>query len=355
MIFQQFRHEAGSCLSYLFGCTRTGVCAVVDSQLKVEPYLKLAEKQKMKITHIFETHSQADHLSGARKLSEISGAPVYFHESVRVGMPVVKVKDGQQVRLGNVVIKVLHTPGHTPDSLCFLVSDTTRSDDPWLVLTGDTLFVGDTGRPDLEGDAGQLYDSIWGKLLTLDDIVEVYPTHYSGSVCGRSMSPKPISTIGFEKRFNPSLQVSSKQEFIEFVTANLPLQPPRFKKVREFNLGFLKEPPIEKTYDVQDLQITVEELKQRIDSGKAPFLLDVRESFEREYADIGGRLIPLGQIPKRLTELDPKQEIVVYCHHGNRSQRVVEFLYENGFTNVKNLTGGIEEWTNKIDPTVPRY
>ncbi len=355
MIFQQFRHEQGGCLSYIVGCTQRQVCAIVDPQLEVEQYINYARTHSMNITHVFETHAQADHLSGAKKLSDVTGAPVHYHESVQAGFPVVRMKDGQEVVVGNIVLKVIHTPGHTSDSVSILVIDTTRSKEPWLVLTGDTLFVGDTGRPDLDGSAERLYDSIWGKLLKLDDSVEIYPTHFAGSSCGKAMSPKPNSTIGFERKFNPALQVKSKQEFVDFVMADLPVQPPRFQKVRQFNLGFLKEPPIERTYDMNALQITVEQLKKELDSSEKPFVLDVREPSEYTKANIGGTLIPLGEIPKRFSELDKSKEIVVHCHHGGRSQRAVEFLYEQGFTNVKNLVGGIDAWSVKIDPKVPRY
>ena len=355
MIFQQFRHEKGGCLSYLIGCTQKQVCAIVDPQFEVDQYVEYADIHGMKITHIFETHAQADHLSGAKNLSDISGAPIYFHESTEAAFPVNKVKDGDEVKIGNVLFKILYTPGHTNDSISIVVSDTTRGKDPWFILTGDTLFVGDTGRPDLDGSAEKLYDSIWGKLFHLSDSVEIYPTHFAGSSCGKAMSPKPSSTIGFEKRFNPSLQVASKKEFVEFVMSDLPVQPPRFQKVRQYNLGFLKEPPIERTYQMNDLQITVEQLKERLDNGEKPFILDVREQSEYRRANIGGKLIPMGEIPKRINELDKGAEIIVHCHHGNRSQRVVEFLYGNGFQNVKNLIGGIEEWSLKIDPKVPRY
>ncbi len=356
MIFQQFRHEEGGCLSYLLGCTQKQVCAVVDPQFDIEPYVKYAHAHNMKITHVFETHAQADHLSGAKKLSEKTGAPVHYHESAKAGFPVAKLSDGGEIIIGNIIMKAIHTPGHTSDSLSFIVTDTVRSKEPWLVLTGDTLFVGDTGRPDLDGSAENLYDSIWNKLLKLDDSVEIYPTHFAGSSCGKAMSPKPSSTIGFERKWNPALQVKSKQEFVEFVMADLPVQPPRFQKVRQFNLGFLAEPPIERTYDMQSLQMTVEQLKEKLDRGEKPFILDVREPMEYKMANIAGAvLIPLGEIPRRFNELNPEQEIVVQCHHGNRSQRAVEFLYEKGFKNVKNLAGGIDAWSVKIDKKVPRY
>jgi hydroxyacylglutathione hydrolase len=355
MIFQQFRHEEGGCLSYLIGCTQRQVCTIIDSHLPIDLYTQYAASHNMAITHIFETHSQADHLSGAKVLSEATGAPVHFHESVKAAFQVRGVKDGDEILVGNILIKVLHTPGHTPDSISLLVSDTTRSNDPWFVLTGDTLFVGDTGRPDLDGSAEQLYESIWKKILVLDDGVEIYPSHFAGSSCGKAMSPKPSSTIGFERKFNPSLQVKSKKEFVEFVMADLPVQPPRFQKVRQYNQGFLTEPPIERTYHMDTLQITVSQLKAKLDKGEKPVIIDVREPSEYKTANIGGKLIPLGEIPKRYTELDKNSEIIVHCHHGGRSQRAVEFLYEKGFSNVKNLLGGIDAWSTKIDPKVRRY
>lgn len=355
MIFQQFRHEQGGCLSYLIGCSHEQVCAVVDPQFDIEPYLDYASSHGMRIARVFETHAQADHLSGARRLFEATGSPVHFHESVRAGFPVVGVKDGQELAIGRVTVKVLYTPGHTSDSICLLVTDTTRGRDPWLVLTGDTLFVGDTGRPDLDGDAGLLYRSIQEKLLPLGDAVELYPTHSAGSSCGKAMSPKPVSTVGFERRFNPALSFSSEREFVAYVMSDLPVQPPRFQKVRQFNLGFLREPPIERTFDIGDIQITAEQLKRRIDAGEQPMLLDVREPMEVRIASIGGKHIPMGQIPSRLDELDRNAEIIVYCHHGNRSQRVVDFLYGNGFGNVKNLVGGINAWSERVDGNVRRY
>jgi hydroxyacylglutathione hydrolase len=355
MLFKQFQHEEGACLSYIIGCTAKKVCAVLEPQLDIQPYLDYAKDKSMTISHIFETHAQADHLSGAKQLAEVTKAPVYYHESARAAFPIKKIGDGDTIEIGNIQLKIIHTPGHTPDSISILVTDTTRSREPWFILTGDTLFVGDTGRPDLDGSAEQLYDSVYGKLLKLDDSLEVFPTHYAGSVCGKALSPKPSSTLGFERRFNPSLQFKSKADFVRFVTDSLPVQPPRFHQVRQFNLGFLKEPPIDKTFDVNALQITVEELKARLDRGEQPFILDVRERAEYDICNLGGYLIPLRQLPKRISELDPNKEIVVHCQTGIRSQTAVELLYEAGFKNVKNLVGGIEAWAKRIDPSMPRY
>ena len=355
MLFKQFMHEEGACLSYVIGCTQKSVAAVFEPQLDVASYLQYLSKNKLKLTHIFESHSQADHLSGSKRLAEQTGSPVYFHESVQANFPVQRLKEGQELMVGNIKLKVFHTPGHTADSVSLVVTDTTRSIEPWLVLTGDTLFVGDVGRPDLHGSVEQLYDSIFGKLMTLPDTVEVFPTHYAGSVCGKALSPKPSSTIGFERRFNMALQYKSKRQFVEFVSSDLPVQPPRFELVRKFNLGFLAEPPIDKTFDRSSLEISVEDLKARFDRGEKLFLLDVREPNEYEYANLGGHLIPLRQLPQRIKELDANAEIIVHCHTGSRSARAVEYLYEKGFKNVKNLEGGIKAWSERIDPTVPRY
>lgn len=216
---------------------------MVDPQPEIEQYLEEAEHSRMRITYIVETHVQADHLSGCRDLAAKTGAPICLHESADPNFPVHALKEGEVLDLGNVTARVLHTPGHSPDSLCLLVTDKSRGPDPWFVLTGDTLFVGDAGRPDLHGPeasrrlAEQLSDSLFGKLLTLDDLIEVYPSHFAGSACGRHMSGKPHSTIGFERRFNVALQRRDREEFVRFMLENLPPQPPEFTENRRRNLG----------------------------------------------------------------------------------------------------------------------
>src|SRR5262245_4665006 len=197
----------------------------------------------MKITHILETHVQADGVSGARRLAEATGAPVIYHKSAPVEFPHLDVEDEERLELGNVVLSILHTPGHTPDSMSILVTDKSRAPEPWFVLTGDTLFSGGVGRPDLLGVgaerqlAEQLYDSLRGRLLALPDHLEVYPAHFGGAACGKGLSGKPGSTIGFERRFNPALQYGSREEFVRFVLSDLPPQPPQFSDNRRINLG----------------------------------------------------------------------------------------------------------------------
>jgi hydroxyacylglutathione hydrolase len=216
---------------------------VVDPQPEIEPYVEAAAQKAMRITHIFETHVQADHVSGARRLAAATRAPVFFHESAEVRFPHGDLEDGEEHDMGNVRMTILHTPGHTPDSISILVTDRSRGPEPWFVLTGDTLFSGGVGRPDLLGAgaetvlAEQLYDSVFGKLLKLPDHIEVFPAHFGGAACGKGLSGKPGSTIGFERRFNPALQFTSKDEFVHFVLTDLPPQPEVFAENRRKNLG----------------------------------------------------------------------------------------------------------------------
>jgi glyoxylase-like metal-dependent hydrolase (beta-lactamase superfamily II) len=215
----------------------------VDPRLEIEPYVAAAAEKSMRITHVIETHVQADHVSGARRLAAAAGARVLVHESADVAFPHVAVGDGDEHELGNVRLTFLHTPGHTPDSMCILVTDLTRGPEPWFVLTGDTLLAGGVGRPDLFGGgaetalAEQLYDSIHEKLLKLPDHLEIFPAHFGGAACGKGLSGKPGSTIGFERRFNPALRLASKSEFVDYVLADLPPQPAAFAEHRRRNLA----------------------------------------------------------------------------------------------------------------------
>ncbi len=215
---------------------------MVDPQLEIEQYLQAATQKKLAVTHVIETHVQADHVSGARRLAEATGAQLCLHESAKVEFPFRPVREGEALTLGNVVATVWHTPGHTPEGLSLVVTDRTRGDAPWFALTGDTLFSGGIGRPDLLGDgvetalAEQLYESVH-RLAALPDHVEVYPAHFSGAACGKGLSGKPMSTIGFERLFNPALRLVSKDEFVRFALEGLPPQPEVFALNRRKNVG----------------------------------------------------------------------------------------------------------------------
>jgi glyoxylase-like metal-dependent hydrolase (beta-lactamase superfamily II) len=242
MFFRQLATGEAT-LSYLFGCGSCHVALAVDPVLGDEDwFIGEAAKQDVKITHVIDTHVHADHYSGARALAERSGALYCLHESNagRVAYEFEALRDKQHIVAGNVVVQVLHTPGHTLDSLCLTVTDKRRTDAPWFVLTGDTMFVGAIGRPDLAGKeremAGQLFDSLHERLLTLPNELELYPGHTSGSVCGAGISGKPASTIGFEKRWNPMLSLN-RDAFVEALTGEIPPRPAEMARMVAANLG----------------------------------------------------------------------------------------------------------------------
>ena len=194
----------------------------------------------MEIKYVIDTHIQADHLSGGGSLSKTTGAQYCLHRSADVDFAFTPLTDGQELDLGNVTVKVLHTPGHTPESICLLVTDKTRGPEPWFVLTGDTLFVGAVGRPDLPGrleeSASELYDSLHRQILSLPDTLEFYPAHFSGSVCGAGMSGKPMSTLAFEKRWNPVLELD-RSEFVEKMTSGMLAKPADMESILRANQG----------------------------------------------------------------------------------------------------------------------
>jgi glyoxylase-like metal-dependent hydrolase (beta-lactamase superfamily II)/rhodanese-related sulfurtransferase len=241
MFLKQFFVEGLGCASYLIGCEGAGVAAVIDPDRDIERYLEVASARGLTITHIIETHLHADHVSGNTDLAARTDAQIYIHAAAQAEFAHESLHDGDVIELGNVKIDVRHTPGHTPESVSLLVSDTTRSSAPWLALTGDTLFVGDVGRPDLVGIeaarelAGSLYDSLFEELLTLDDGVLIYPGHGAGSLCGRAIGSMRSTTIGFERRSNPALAMQDKDNFVEYMTQELPEQPGNHKRIKLLN------------------------------------------------------------------------------------------------------------------------
>lgn len=452
MYLQQFFIDGLGCASYLVGCESASVAAVIDPDRDIQKYLDAAQARQLHITHIFETHLHADHVSGNSDLSEQTGADIYVHEAANAEFPHTTLGDGDVIPLGNVRLQVVHTPGHTPESITLLVADTTRSDAPWMALTGDTLFVGDVGRPDLVGLeaardlAGHMHETIQNRLLPLDDGVLVLPGHGAGSLCGKSIGSVLISTIGYERQSNPALAPRAKDEFVDYATRALPEQPGNHKHIKQINrhgarpldrvtarplnvqeavrhfrqgaalldtrakaafkaehipgavhleaddqlsnqVGFVLPPDIsiilmledEMTYrrvvyalarvgydqvvgyladslatwkamglpttsgDVRDIE--PRELVALLEGEEHPVVVDVREPWEYAQGHVSGaKLIPLGELARRLKELDPAQPIAVICASGSRSQSAAAMLGLQGYETIYNVVGGTFNW-----------
>lgn len=240
MILRQFLHSDPVAASYLFGCGGKSAASVVDPVGDIAPYLRVAEATGMRILYVVDTHIHADHISVGRALAAASGAEYLLFEGAEAGFPFLRAKDGDVLELGNVMMAVMHTPGHTPEHISLLVTDRTRASEPWFVLTGHTLMVGDLGRTELatdaEAGARTLFSSV-RRLKQLPDHVEVLPGAYSGSVCGRSLSGKPTSTIGFEKRFNKAFRIEDEGTFVATMVADIPPPPPDAARNRATNAG----------------------------------------------------------------------------------------------------------------------
>jgi hydroxyacylglutathione hydrolase len=288
MYFEQFYLGCLAHASYILASQ--GEAVVVDPQRDVDIYLKAGEEHGVKIRHIFETHLHADFVSGHKELAERTGAKIYIGARAGAKFPHVDVQEGFELRVGKALLKVLDTPGHTPESICLLITDEERSPKPWAVLTGDTLFLGDVGRPDLSKThtpaelAGMLYDSLHDKLLALADEVLVYPAHGAGSLCGRNMRAERSSTIGTERLTNYALQIKSRAQFVQQLTANLPARPGYFLQDAEINRE--GAPTLA---DLPDLSpISAPELKSMLEEGVVA--LDVRPGDEFANGHVPGSI-----------------------------------------------------------------
>lgn len=288
MYFEQFYLGCLAHASYMLGSE--GEAAVVDPQRDVEIYLKAADERGLKILHIFETHLHADFVSGHLELAERTGAKIYIGAEAGAMFSHVPLRDGSEVQIGKLRINVLETPGHTPEGICMVVTDEEKSPDPWAVLTGDTLFIGDVGRPDLSKAltpqqlAGSLYDSLHGKLLKLGDQVLVYPAHGAGSLCGRNMRAERSSTIGTERLTNYALQIKTREEFIRQLTENLPSRPEYFLQDAQINRA--GAPALAEMRDLPP--IAAPELNELLQQGV--FVLDVRPNADFAAAHVPGSI-----------------------------------------------------------------
>jgi glyoxylase-like metal-dependent hydrolase (beta-lactamase superfamily II)/rhodanese-related sulfurtransferase len=458
MYFKQFYLGCLAHASYLIGSE--GTAAVIDPQRDVEEYLAAAEAEGLKIRYVIETHLHADFVSGHLELAERTGAEIVFGAKAGAAFPHRAVSDGDELRFGEVTLRFLETPGHTPESISVLVIDRGVSDEPQKVLTGDTLFIGDVGRPDLAGAKGYtsemmaalMYDSLHGKLLQLADEVEVYPAHGAGSMCGRNISKETSSTIGQQRRFNYALQPMTKEAFVGMMTRDLPAAPAYFARDAEYNrtgapsLATLLRPAALAPAEVERLrhqdhlvldvraaalygaghvpgalniglggqfatwagtlisagtplilvaedealldeavmrlarvgietvagylrggmsaweeaqpevasipQISVDELKERIERGDDLQVIDVRRP--AEYLD--GHVpraasLPLSmELAEQAAQLDRERPTAIICAGGYRSSAATSLLEQHGFQQLHNVTGGTGAWVKAGHP-----
>lgn len=349
MYFKQFLHDETGCASYFLASRESRAAAVIDPQLTIQPYLDLAAERDYRITDVIDTHLHADHVSGNRALARATDARLWLHESASVRFPFMPLRDGQQMHLGQLVIEVIHTPGHRPESICLLVTNPPRSPMASLILSGDTLFVGDVGRPDFGGPEGARaqYASI-RRLLDLEDYVEVFPAHFEGS-CGKGMCGRPSTTIGFERRFNPVLQLAVN-EFLHS-TEEVPARPLNMTAILATNRGeadYAWAMPHDH-HAVDDL--TVDQASAWLRQRQA-LVVDVREPTEYAAGHVPGAVsIPQADLALRLESLPRDRDLLVVCEGGTRSARAARFLKQTGFSRVTNLLGGTSAWRKAGLPT----
>ena len=465
MFFEHVYDKSLAQASYFIGCQKAGVAAVIDAKRDVDTYLEIAKANNMKITHVFETHIHADFLAGSRELAKLTGAEMYLSDEGGEGWEYEfshhGLKDGDKIEMGNLSFDVLHTPGHTPESISFLLTDNPASAKPVMLFTGDFVFVGDIGRPDLlqkaagivgTADAGalQMYNSIQ-KFAELPDYIQVWPGHGAGSACGKALGAVPSTTVGYEKITNWAFQFKNdKPGFVKYLLEDQP-EPPKYfammKKLNKVDRPLLTEVPKQKllsstelkdamakgiklidardkvefaagfipsSYNIQgnnafatwagwfikydepfmlladesqlnDLTrklmrigldnvygyvpstsvwidtggilekanvITFEEAKELINDNGIQ-LVDLRGETEYNTGHIAkADNIFIGTLPQNLNKVSKDKKVVIHCQSGDRSTIAYSILAKNGFTNVVNFSGGMNEWVNKGEPVV---
>ena len=312
MIFRQIIHDDLGCASYLIGDEKAGIAAVVDPRFDVDEYLDRARYMDVTITDIFETHNHADHVSGHGRLAAATGATIHVHRDATPAYEHEPFDDGDEFELGALRVRALHTPGHRPEHTAFALIDTNRGDEPWAVLTGDTLFVNDIARPDLaieksEGARG-IFRSLQAKLLNLPDDVEIWPGHLGGSMCGGpGMDMKVASTIGFERDHNPALAIIDEDEFVEQALAKLGPQPPNYRAIVEINTGPLL------TEGIELLALAPRQVERKRSEGA--LLVDVRTDQQFDEAHIpdaiSNPMMRAGFGTKLAWLADSEQEVVL--------------------------------------------
>jgi hydroxyacylglutathione hydrolase len=352
VIFRQLVHDDLGCASYLIGDEDAGVAAAVDPKLEIGEYLRLARFLGVYIEHILETHNHADHVSGHGRLAAATGAAIHIHRDAAPHYAHEPFDDGWELPLGTVTVRAIHTPGHRPEHTAFALIDSQRSDEPWAVLTGDSLFVGDIARPDLaidkmEGARG-IFRSLNDRLLSLPDTCEVWPGHLGGSMCGGpGMDLKTSSTIGFERASQPMLEVRDEEEFVRRAVDALGPQPPNFENIVELNRG----PLVMDTVDAHPLTPRQVQQAERLGA----LVVDVRTELQFDEAHIPGAVCITalrGGFGSRLAWIaDPGQPLVLVGRDDEDARDAADLAGAVGLSNIAGyLAGGMTSWREEKRP-----
>lgn len=340
MFFQQFLNQQHGCASYLIASSESGEAAIVDPGIQTEGYEEALRSRGYRLRYVIDTHIHADHVSGARQLAARYDAELCLHEAARTTYPYRALRDGEELALGELRLRVCHTPGHRPELISLLVIDTAEYTEPAMVLTADSLLSGDVGRPDFGGgDAATQHDSI-ARLLRLPDWVEVFPGHFEGP-CGKSMSGRPSTTIGFERLCNPLARLE-RDPFVSALTRDVPARPLNMTTIEATNRGIADAPWAMLTATPQVAEIGVDELAARPDSA---LVLDVREPKEYVSGHVPGAVsLPQAELASRLDEVPRDQELLIICEAGSRSRKAAQFLAQMGYERVASVAGGTSAW-----------
>jgi len=338
--FKQILDERCGCASYLIASRQSHEAAIVDPSIETEQYEPLLRERGFQLRYVIDTHVHADHVSGARKLAAQHGAELCLHESARVAYPFRPLANSEELPLGQLRLRILHTPGHRPELISVLVLNPPRSPEPSMVLTGDSLLVGDVGRPDFGGgDPSAQFESI-SKLLRLPDWVAVFPGHFEGP-CGKGMCGRPSTTIGFERLYSPLLHMD-RDPFVAELTNGVPARPLNMTAIEATNRG-----TVDMSWAMLTSTPSVDEVGlDAIDSAPPnAVLLDVREpeEFAREHVS-GAVNVPQADLATRLDEIPRDRPILTICQSGSRSLRSAQFLQQQGYQSVATVVGGTRAW-----------